>query len=54
MEELKKCPHCKGRAKITSCVSKVYVKCQNCGAQFVISYTKNARDYLTKVWNRRD
>ena len=53
-EELKRCPFCKGRAKISSCVSKMYIKCKICGAQFVISYTKNAKAYLIKVWNRRD
>lgn len=53
MEELKKCAHCGGEAIFASCVTKVYIKCDSCGVQFVINYSNKAKFFLTKAWNRR-
>lgn len=52
-EEIKNCAHCGGEAKISSCISKMYIKCLKCGCQFIVNYSKNSREYLINAWNRR-
>lgn len=46
------CLHCGGAAKVSSCVSKMFIKCKKCGCQFVVNYSKTSKEYLINAWNR--
>lgn len=52
-EKINPCLHCGGEAKISSCISKMFIKCQKCGCQFIINYSNKAREYLINAWNRK-